>query len=331
MKKLLYGFPLILTLLFLFFAANSSNFVAGENKNGDVSNGPLIAQDIDRTMLTKDSKEDIPKEVTVIAVGDMMFDRYIRQVANKKGEEFLFSCIDPLLKKADLVIGNLEGPITTLPSTSMGTRVGSPENYYFTFPTTTAALLFRHNIKLVNIGNNHISNQGREGIASTKKYLSDAGVNYVGGLAGDNALHVENINGTNLAFVSYNQFKGDTAEVVAEIIKEEHATGKIVIVYAHFGDEYVDTPEYVKQTARLFAESGADIIIGSHPHVVLPHEMIGDTFVYYSLGNFIFDQYFEPRVMKGLALTIYITNEKIRIKEIPVVLGKDGRTCPVSQ
>ena len=269
-------------------------------------------------------------QVTIIAVGDMTFDRYIRQVSNKKGEEFLFSCVDPLLKKADLVIGNLEGPITALPSTSMGTRVGSPENYYFTFPTTTASLLFRHNIKLVNIGNNHINNQGREGMVATRNYLKDAGVSYIGGLAGDEALHVENINGMNIAFVSYNQFNGDSSDTVAKIVKEEHATGKIVIVYAHWGDEYVATPEYVKQTARLFAESGADIVIGSHPHIVLSYEMIGNTIVYYSLGNFIFDQYFEPRVMNGLALAIHITKGKIGIEEIPVTLGKDGRTCPAS-
>lgn len=275
-------------------------------------------------------KQVASSSVSLLFVGDMMFDRYIRQVSNKYSADFLFSCIDPLLKKHDIVIGNLEGPITKNPSTSMGTKIGSPENYYFTFPTSTASLLFNHNIKIVNIGNNHIGNQGIEGIIQTKSFLQSSNVGFFGGLVGDELVYRTVEHGIPLSFVSYNQFGGEKEEVVVKRIIEEKASGRMVIVYAHWGEEYKEVVAPVRTTAKLFAESGAAIIIGSHPHIVQSHEVIGSTPVYYSLGNFIFDQYFDESVMKGLALSVTISSGAIlSIQEYPLVIKKDGRTCPV--
>jgi poly-gamma-glutamate synthesis protein (capsule biosynthesis protein) len=258
----------------------------------------------------------------------MMFDRFIRHVNDVHGSNFLFSCIDSLLKNADFALGNLEGPITANPSISEGTVIGSPENYRFTFPPGTADLLLQHNIKVVSIGNNHIGDYGGAGISSTHDYLTRAGVAYFGGLAGDSPVYRTTDHGIDLSFVNFNQFGGDSAEKVAQIISSEHAQNRVVIVYAHWGIEYVDAPQSVRDVARLFANSGANLIIGSHPHITQTHEMIDGTPVYYSLGNFIFDQYFEPNVTKGLALLVHISSKnKITIDEKPVVLNPDGRTC----
>jgi poly-gamma-glutamate synthesis protein (capsule biosynthesis protein) len=271
------------------------------------------------------------QSVRLLFVGDMMFDRYIRKMAIKYGEEHLFSCINPLLQEQDMVIGNLEGPITSRQSTSMDTKIGSPENYYFTFPTSTAKLLFDHNIKLVNIGNNHINNQRREGVVETKAVLQKAGVGYFGGLLGDEIVYRETIHGISFSFISYNQFGGKGEDVVVANIKSEKELGRVVIVYAHWGEEYQDVRQEIRLTAKHFAESGADLIIGSHPHIVQSHELIGTVLVYYSLGNFIFDQYFQKEVMEGLALSVEVSpDKKITIKEHPVVIYKDGRTCPKS-
>ena len=266
-------------------------------------------------------------EVALLFIGDMMFDRYIRKVTHKHSPAFLFSCIDPLLKQVDLVVGNLEGPITTKASRSMGTVIGSRDNYHFTFPTTTAQMLFDHNIKVVSIGNNHINNEGKEGILQTQTFLHNAGVAYFGGLVGDSPVHHTVLQGHALSFINYNQFSGETKETVAKLITYEKSKGSTVIVYAHWGEEYKDVQPYVRRVAELFAENGADLIIGSHPHVILSHEMIGKTIVYYSLGNFIFDQYFNDHVMKGLALSVRISGSSMTIKEHYVNLTKDGRTC----
>ena len=138
-------------------------------------------------------------EVRVLFVGDMLFDRQIRLAAEQKGDDHIFSCIEGLFKRVDLAIGNLEGPITTRSSRSAGSVVGSPDNVVFTFPTTTATLLKSNNFAAVNLGNNHIGNMGREGIASTRKYLEDAGVGYFGGLTGQEEVYRTEVAGVPLS------------------------------------------------------------------------------------------------------------------------------------
>ncbi len=271
---------------------------------------------------------------TILFVGDMFFDRHIRLAAAKKGGDYLFSCIDPLFESVDMVVGNLEGPITTNASVTVGTKQDNPNHFYFTFPTSTAALLARHNVRLVNLGNNHIINFGKSGIASTHAYLEKAGVAYFGGIAGNSPIYRARYQGRPFSFINYNQFGGESAQVVAAKIAQEKSWGSTVIVYTHWGDEYTYTVASMSKAARLFADNGADVIIGSHPHVVLDSARIGQTLVYYSLGNFMFDQYFNARVKNGLAVALTFsaassTPVLVGIQEYPVTLKSDGRTCLV--
>ncbi len=205
----------------------------------------------------------------------------------------------------------------------------SSDNFTFTFPTATAKLLADNNIKLVNLGNNHINNFGQSGISSTKKYLDEAGVNYFGGLSGSEPIYRTNLGGQNISFISYNEFGGESTQKVASQISSEKAKGQMVFIYAHWGDEYSEVPQRVKDIANLFVQSGADLIIGSHPHVILPSQKIGGSLVYYSLGNFIFDQYWNRDVSTGLVLEVDISSGKLNIIEHKVSLNKDGRTCLV--
>lgn len=266
----------------------------------------------------------------MLFVGDMMFDRSIRLAMEKEGDDFILTCVGNLLQDADITIGNLEGPITSYPSVSVGTVPGSPDNFYFTFPTSTARLLARHGFDAVSIGNNHIGNFDLSGIDLTKKYLDEAGVRYFGGLAGDEPIYHASINDLSVAFISYNEFGGAKPDEIAQAVKQEKDGGRIVIVYAHWGDEYVEPAPRVRAAAELFAASGAAVIIGSHPHVVLSSEYIGKTLVYWSLGNFVFDQYWDASVSTGLMVKIAISgNGAATVSEQPVVLRRNGQTCPL--
>lgn len=271
---------------------------------------------------------DSAQEVRVTAVGDMFFDRYIRQVSELRGEDFPLSCIKNFFAESDVVVGNLEGPITTETSLSVNTPVGSVLNYVFTFPTTTAATLKRNNISVVSLGNNHITNFGVEGMHTTRAYLEQAGMGHFGGVGGDEPVYRTRVRNIPLAFVAYNQFGGRSAADVAQVIKSEKLYGNTIIVYAHWGDEYSTSTSYTKPIAEMFAHAGASAVIGAHPHIVLRHEYIGSTLVYYSLGNFIFDQYFDVNVESGLALTLQISrNGFVTAQEHPLKLLRDGRTC----
>ena len=267
---------------------------------------------------------------TVLFGGDMMFDRTIRSTMEQKGGDFIFSCIDSVLQDNDLVVANLEGPITATSSRSVDSKIGAPDNFTFTFPLSTAALLAAHHISVVNLGNNHILNFGADGVRSTEFALTNAGVRYFGDPLVQ-SVDVENAHGIALALINYNEFEpSSTASTTLAQIRQAKAFGQIPVVYTHWGVEYATTsPHYVQVLAHRFVDAGAAIVIGSHPHVVEDHEQYRGVDIYYSLGNLIFDQYWNAAVSHGLMLQVtFDTSGVKKVQEIPVVLQRDRRTCP---
>ncbi len=269
----------------------------------------------------------VEDRATVLFAGDAFFDRSIRVVMEEKGGNFILSCIADVLKAADIVVANLEGPVTDNPSVSVGSAVGSPNNFRFTFPPETAQLLFDHNIRIVNLGNNHITNFGMNGVEQTLEYLEGVGVAYFGEPPTYSAARTV-LNGIPIAFVGYNEFGGEASTTIARI-REVAGEGYLPVVHAHWGAEYEKQSSlYIQQLAREFVDAGARLVIGAHPHVVQQSELYNGVYIYYSLGNFIFDQYFNEDVRKGLMVEVEFTREGVTtVREIPTYLERDRRTC----
>jgi poly-gamma-glutamate synthesis protein (capsule biosynthesis protein) len=270
--------------------------------------------------------------------GDMMFDRFIRLKMEQHGGDFIFSCLAPLLRNADIVIANLEGPITQNASVSVGTMPAEAGNFAFTFPTSTARLLARHNILGVSTGNNHIRNFGPQGAEATARYLREAGIGFAGDLPHPAAFEMR-IRGVPLALISYNEFSAGrgSASTTLKEIAAARARGDLPLVFAHWGIEYATTSSaYSRELAHRFIDAGAEIVVGAHPHVVQENEIYlpagrqgGGKHIYYSLGNFIFDQYWNEAVRTGLLLKVVFGASGVEsVTEIPVELLRDGRTCP---
>lgn len=270
-----------------------------------------------------------PQHAEVLFVGDMMFDRSIRQAMDEKGADFVFSCIKNELDRADVVVGNLEGPITSHDSKSVGSAVGSPDNFVFTFPEYVAPMLARHNVGAVSLGNNHILNFGYSGVQSTEDTLRTAGVGYFGE-PGDLSVHEIEVRKVQLSFVGYNQFAGGGgASTTISQIERERAEGRLPIVFAHWGDEYVPANDLQKRLARRFIDAGAEIVIGAHPHVIQEHEVYAGKHVYYSLGNFVFDQYWNDAVRRGMLVRVVFDGDGVEsVHESYTRLERDRRTCP---
>ena len=268
-------------------------------------------------------------EAVVLFGGDMMFDRSIRLAAEREGEDFVLACLDPVLSQADLVVANLEGPITAAPSVSATSIIDTPENFTFTFPLSTADLLARHNIRMVNIGNNHIENFKLDGVRSTMHALDAAGVAHFGDTIEQAAANAET-KGVELVFINFNQFAySSSKEKTIEQIRAAKEEGRITVVYAHWGEEYMPATDQQKELAHAFIDAGADIVIGSHPHVVQEHEVYAGKHIYYSLGNLVFDQYWEDAVRHGLMISVRFTKrDVVDVHEIPIELLRDRRTCP---
>ncbi len=269
-------------------------------------------------------------KATILFGGDMMFDRTIRVAMEEKGADHVFSCIVPVLKDADLVVANLEGPVTSNKSVSVGSPVGGEFNFTFTFPTSTPALLARHNIRLVNIGNNHIMNFGREGLVETKQLLREGGVAFFGDPDAVETDKVDRrvINGIPFSFVNWSDWTSDKTDHTVAQVRTEAEAGRVTVVYTHWGEEYIPATARMKQLAHSFVDAGAAIVIGSHPHVVQEHEVYNGKDIYYSLGNFVFDQYWEDAVRNGLLLKVAFAKTGVSsVEEIPIRGQSDRRTC----
>lgn len=275
---------------------------------------------------TSDLAAGPPSEAELLFIGDIMMDRWIRQVGEKNGYGFVFQNVDNLLESNDLAIGNLEGPITDNKSVSIGSEFESRNNYIFTFDPKTAQVLRDHNINLVNLGNNHILNFGEKGLEQTKNCLKDSGVDYF--CAEDPRSRVYDLRGIKIGFVCYNQFENDAYEKTIGEIGEMRKKSDVVILYAHWGKEYeTSILPIIRMLGHKFIDSGADLIIGSHPHVVQEKEEYKGKIIYYSLGNFIFDQYFDQNTTKGLAVKATIgSDNSISLQEFNVEMKNNGQT-----
>jgi poly-gamma-glutamate synthesis protein (capsule biosynthesis protein) len=100
-------------------------------------------------------------------------------------------------------------------------------------------------------------------------------------------------------------------------VKKARLDSDIVIASFHFGEEYQKLPNvYQERYAKLAVDSGADLIIGHHPHVVETLEKYRDSYIIYSLGNFIFDQYFSPDTMSGGLLEVKVNTRTKKIENV---------------
>jgi poly-gamma-glutamate synthesis protein (capsule biosynthesis protein) len=320
---------IFITLAVLAFSGCMKNASLTKNNNIPEQAAPIQVADIQ-------NKE----QIKIFFVGDMMFDRYIREGVRKYGGgdyNYVFSQIKDRLAGYDLVIGNLEGPITDKSSVSVGTAMEEKKNLVFTFDPAVAKALADNNIKLVDLGNNHILNQNEDGITQTKKYLDEAGVQCFGDTGemevelsrGSSTSKVVNISGIKIGFVNYNYSIAGSFEKAIEDIGDLKKKSDIVVVCPHWGTEYKvgDPGQEIKNEAYKFIDAGADAIIGGHPHVAQDSEIYKNKKIYYSLGNFIFDQYFQKETMEGLGVELTVKPDlTMEFGEVKFEMNKRGQT-----
>jgi poly-gamma-glutamate capsule biosynthesis protein CapA/YwtB (metallophosphatase superfamily) len=308
------------------FIALTVLFFSGCAKNGSLTKNDTIASEQTAEIQTK-------KQIKILFVGDMMFDRYIREAVGKYGKEdydYVFKQIKEKLSEYDLVIGNLEGPVTEKSSVSVGTAMDEKDNFKFTFDPAVAGALAENNIKLVSLGNNHILNQDEGGLLQTKKYLDEAGVQYFGDTGDDEEeFIVKNIGGIKIGLVNYNYSEAGSFEKSIADIGAVKKKSDVVVVYPHWGTEYRvgDPGQKIKAEAYKIIDAGADLVVGTHPHVVQASEAYKGKKIYYSLGNFIFDQYFQKETMEGLGVELTIKPDiGMDYNELKFEMNKRGQT-----
>ncbi len=246
--------------------------------------------------------------VKILFLGDMMFDRGVRANVNRSGFAYVFGESTTTLAAHDLVVANLEGPITSSSSKTMKNGVAVP-GFEFTFPTGTAKALHDAGIDIVSLANNHTYNFGAAGLAETRNLLANAGVSYFGSPLNASFIATSTcINSICIGIVGWHEFARANNNLILAAIKELRPKVDYLVVFPHWGIEYETTPTAEQ---RLFAhqwiDQGADAVIGAHPHVVETIEQYRGKPIFYSLGNFIFDQYFSFETTHGIGVSVTLT------------------------
>lgn len=256
--------------------------------------------------------------VTLLSFGDLMLNRDVRTVLSRQGNAWPFQAIRRFLAGTDLTIANLEGTITAEDPVRL-----EPTSIRFTFDPSVAPTLASLGFDAFNLANNHSRDFGREGFLETQRRLSDVGIASFGDFYNREAVSwVQEVRGQKLGFVGVHTVYGRDPSGALTEIERLRPDVDALIVFAHWGTEYQTTPSSAQQqTAHALIDAGADIVLGSHPHVVQPMEIYQGKLIAYSQGNFVFDQFFSSEVQQGLAYGLVISEKSVEVYLFPHVIS----------
>lgn len=323
----------ILFLVFLFAVGIWIINISGEEKPASLlKSGFINLKQVKKYELTIDkifsgnkqfNNLDPGKIITVIATGDVIPARSVNfQTVQRKNFTWPFEKTADVLKSADTTFINLETPL-------MKNCQLTQEGMKFCGSDKNIKGLLLAGVDVANFANNHSANYGKEGIDETKKLLEDNGI-LVTGL---NGAVIKEIKGTKFAFLGYSDIEKTSLVSISgeEKIKAEVAVARenadVVIVQYHWGTEYVTAPEeHQRYLGKLAIDSGADLVIGNHPHWIKPVEIYNDKLITYGHGNFIFDQEWSQKTKEGvIGKYIFSGSNLIDVEFLPIEIKDYGQ------
>ncbi len=230
-----------------------------------------------------------PKKVTLSFAGDCTlgtdldygYGNTFMEAAQEKPSDFFFANVANIFAQDDLTVVNLEGPLTDGSDDAEKTFAFKGELSY-------VDILLDGNVEVVNLANNHSYDYGVEGYEDTLAATEEAGIVAYGY---DN-IQIVDVEGVKVGFVGMFELKEGIAikeEMIQLIDKVEAQGADVVVVSFHWGIEKDHYPTDVQtELAHAAIDSGADLIVGHHPHVLQGIEEYKGKYIVYSLGNFCF-------------------------------------------
>ena len=269
--------------------------------------------------------------LSIVFTGDILLDRGVRQVINHRGVDHLFSDgIDSVFREAQIVVGNLECPAT---------KIEAPvfKRFIFRGEPEWLETLKQHGITHLNLANNHSIDQGREGLLDTKRNIIEAGMIPLGAgesmdeavqpvLLADSPRKVWLVPSLRLALENYaylpdkpcvSQEPMDSLLERVNRLRKADSTA-VIIVSLHWGGEHTLQPvPRQRLEARHLLLAGADILICHHTHTLQTIEDFRGKKIYYSIGNFIFDQS-KPINSKACMVCLRIKEDDLMVETVHV-------------
>lgn len=320
MKNLKYVFislvVLILAGALIILSTNYENLIGNKNE-------PIRKEKIKKVEKVEEI-EEVPQKSTVeiFAMGDMIFHRpIVKNYAVENSFDFtpIFNNISEEINHADIAVANFEGSVNSNRALS-----GFP---LFNFPKESIYSLKNAGFDVLSTSNNHSLDTGIDGVHETINHIKESGMEVFGTLKEDSVdkgIVIEK-NGIKIGFISFTdtlngmdslmngrEYSVNTfAQDFKTDISNLKAKSDIVIVYPHWGNEYQFVPNerqvFLKENMQ---QAGADIILGSHPHVLQRYEVEERNnkrlFTIYSMGNSLSNQRVVNLKKKGVETGVFV-------------------------
>lgn len=260
----------------------------------------------------------------LIATGDVIPARSVNfQASQQKDFRWPYLQVFDVLKNADVTFINLETPlIDNCPVTQEGMIFcGNARN--------VEGLVFS-GVDIASVANNHAGNYGSTAVDATKKLLNNNGII----VTGINGAEYVNVRGIKFAFLGYNDITKpqpgisnvDEEKIRSDILEAKQKANVVIVTY-HWGIEYRDQPDdRQKYLGHLAIDTGADLVIGNHPHWIQPVEIYKGKLIAYAHGNFVFDQEWSLKTKQGVVgkYTFY-DNQLIDVEYLPILIENYGQ------
>lgn len=303
---------------------------------------PDPAADADASATASDSGEP-SATITVAAVGDMVFDRAVKQLIESQGGSAPLKSVAKQLSSADVTVGNLESMLSDNGSPASGKSVT------FAGDPTAIEGLSAAGFDFLSVANNHTLDYGPRAMLDTIAGLDKAGIGHAG--AGKNRAAAwtpaaAEKNGATVAYLAFSHVvpSGWQAQpnapgvasgrydmaLLEKAIRDAKKTHDYVIVSFHWGNEYDDTANDEQITdGHKAIDAGADLVVASHPHVIQGVESYSGRLIAYSLGNFVFD-HTSKVVGESFILNVTLTPDGVaEATVVPVYLDTHGSPAVV--
>ena len=253
------------------------------------SSGKAVARE-DGKWVTPGEKPESDQEISIVFVGDIIFDTTQNPWSSIAYSDGIRACFDDetwdTLTGADFLVVNNEFPYTDRGTPTPG------KTFTFRCPPWTAEWLAEMGTDIAALANNHVYDHGEQGALDTFDTLDEQGIPYIGaGRDIDDASQTAYWNPDTREAGEDNPgvFRMLDTTQLCDKIREAKEKADLCIVYAHWGTEKMPSADWSQTTkAEELAEAGADLIVGSHPHVLQNIEYVNGVPVFYSLGNYFF-------------------------------------------
>lgn len=262
-----------------------------------------------------------PKTFTITVTGDTTLgstddlrkrDDCFENVYAEKGAGWFFSGTHDLFDSDDMTLVNFEGTITE-------TNAKKDKKFNFKAPAEYVDILTLGSVEATNIANNHIVDYGDAGEADTIAALENADIV----VSGNGKLGIFEKDGVKVGMTGYCfPYKNESKDISKDVKALREAGCQIVIASFHWGSEYrEDFTREQRSIGRQAIKAGADIVVGHHPHIVQGIEQYDDTYILYSLGNFIFGGNVDPddRDAYAARLTFTVYEDRCDAPEVTIV------------